>query len=392
MFSNFKTNFRNCIALIYGYSISEFVRLLGLLLRTQSKILCISYYGKGFGCNPKYIAKELLDLDDTVKIYWAIKDGFCENQNENIKLIKYKSPMFYYHLATSKIWISNIRLPWYFAKKKDQFYIQTWHGAISLKRIEKDAESALTVNYLKHAKYDSKVANLFISNSKFNTDLYQNSFWYNGEILESGCPRNDILINNDKDVYEKVKYDKLKIDKNKKILLYAPTFRHNHSISVYDLDFKSCIKALESKYDSEFVLLLRLHPNVSYLSKDFTKDFSGIDVTSYDDMQELLLVSDVLITDYSSSMFDFSITTKPVFIYASDVEEYKSDRDFYFELERLPFPLATTNEKLLVNILEFDFDSYKSKLEKFHSQIGLNETGKASSIVAKRIIREIGSV
>ena len=374
----------------YRLFVEILIRLLGFF-PLKNKVMCISYYGKGVGCNPKYIVTEVSKRQDNIKIYWAVSKMIWAN-DEKINFTKYGSILFYYHLATSKVWISNVRIPYYWYKKDTQYYIQTWHGSIPLKKIENDAIHSLSEGYLKDAKYDSKVANLFVSNSDFNTRLYRESFWYNGEIVECGCPRNDILLRNDKCFLKRIKHNILNNECNKKVVLYAPTFRNTYDLSVYNVDFERCIYALEQKYNCEFVLLLRLHPNVSHLSKTFTKNIHCVDVTFYEDMQELLLISDVLITDYSSSMFDFAIMEKPVFLYASDIEEYEVERNFYFELKKLPFPVAENNDELENNIFKFSVDKYNSDLRKFYNKLNVYESGHAGEVLADKIINILNNI
>lgn len=386
----FEKIYDNLVYLTYGHIIKLIIRIFNVFPMKQ-RVMCVSFQGSGFGGNIKYIINELFKIDeDDIEVCWAVNNR--HESYKNIKFIKHRTLAFYYYLATSKVWICDTRIPWYWYKSTKQFYIQTWHGGIALKKIEKDAESVLTTKYLKSAFHDSKMANLFISNSRFNTLLYRNAFWYDGEILECGYPRNDILVANHIEEANDIKYLKFGICTQQKIVLYAPTFRVGKNIDVYDIDLQRCLVALKEKYNDDFQLLVRFHPNISKMSKDFVRKFKCIDVTFYEDMQELLLIADVLITDYSSTMFEFALMQKPVFLYANDEDDYKADRGYYFELDSLPFSVSRTNDELYKNIISFDEVRYKENLKEFMKELGINETGKASSIVAKRIIREIGIV
>lgn len=272
----------------------------------------------------------------------------------------------------------------YIRKRKSQYYIQTWHGAIALKQIEKDAEDVLDKYYVESAKNDSRMADLLISNSKFCTNLYRNSFWYDGSILECGSPRNDILINDTE--YFKLKIcEYYKLDKNINIAMYAPTFRRNNNLDVYNLDYEKCISALKNKFGGEWVIIVRLHPSISEKAKNIKYTNNIINGSIYDDMQQLLAATDILITDYSSSMFDFMITKKPIILYATDMEEYKKDRNFYFNIEELPFKVASNNQEMENGICEFDNKVYINKLNQFISRLDINENGVASYKVVEVI-------
>ena len=151
------------------------------------------------------------------------------------------------------------------------------------------------------------------------------------------------------------------------------------------------MKELNEKYNKEWIVLLRLHPNIAHKSKELCEKASNniIDVSNYGDMYELMLISDILITDYSSVMFEFSFASKPVFLYANDLDEYIKDRGFYFDYNDLPYTIANNNEELINNITNFDNDIYQIKLKEFFDKIGLKETGKASKEVVNVIEKEI---
>lgn len=346
----------------------------------DNKIVICNYYGRGFSDNAKYITKEIINRKLDYDIVWLTKEINSEFPDK-IRLIKYKSFRAIYELATAKMWIDNSRKNYFTLKRKKQLYIQTWHGGIALKKIEKDAEDALLNSYVKFAKKDSKNADLFISNSRFNTNMYKRAFWYDGQILESGVPRNDLLFNNVNKTKDKVKLF-FNLDSNKKIVMYAPTFRKDNNLEVYKFDYEKCIEEFNKKFSEEYVMLIRLHPNV--FSKSTQLDFNSKNVFNasfYPDMQELLVATDILITDYSSSMFDFMLTRKPCFIYASDIKEYSDDRGFYFELDKLPFVISTSTDEMLKNIERFNSEVYFKELDSFLKEQGCVDNGTASKQV-----------
>ena len=176
-----------------------------------------------------------------------------------------------------------------------------------------------------------------------------------------------------------------KLDKNINIAMYAPTFRRNNNLDVYNLDYEKCISALKNKFGGEWVIIVRLHPSISEKAKNIKYTNNIINGSIYDDMQQLLAATDILITDYSSSMFDFMITKKPIILYATDMEEYKKDRNFYFNIEELPFKVASNNQEMENGICEFDNKVYINKLNQFISRLDINENGVASYKVVEVI-------
>lgn len=361
----------------------------------KNKIVVTSYFGQGYGDNAKYIIEELLKNEEELDIVWLVN-----NLNavfpKGVRAVRFMSPESVYEMVTAGIWINNSRQLAFVKKRKGQFYIQTWHAGIAFKRVEKDVESALPPRYVDAAKEDSKMADLFLSDSKWTTNLYRRSFWYDGKIAEFGLPRQDVLFRSDEEIMKRIRKS-IGIKDNAQILLYAPTFRKNNlgnesydSMKVYDLGWENVLKELQDKYGGEWIGLIRLHPNIANLKNKLILPDAVLDVTAYPDMQELLMVSDCLITDYSSCVFDFGMTGKKAFLYALDMEEYQKDRDLYFKLEELPFSLAQSPEELSNNIRNFDQAEYRNKLNAFfNDECGVYEGGHASESTAKIILKRI---
>jgi CDP-glycerol glycerophosphotransferase len=289
-------------------------------------------------------------------------------------------------MATARVWVDNIRKP-FFIKKKGQYYLQTWHGGLGLKKVEKDALDKLDKKYTKWAKRDAKKTDLMLSSSKTLSYIFRNSFWYQeGDILEKGLPRNDLLLNFKKDKPNQIK-NRLGINHNSKVLLYTPTFRDDGSTKAYDINFSMLTNALKKRFGGNWIVLLRLHPNIQNTNLNILASYIK-NVSSYNDIQELYLITDFLITDYSSTIFDFTLTEKPSLLYASDIEEYAKLRDYYFDFNELPFILCETNCELENAILNFDTQKHKNNIKEFNSVHGLCESGKASSYAARWIIEK----
>ena len=353
----------------------------------KTKIVISNYYGRGLGDNAKYIAEELLQRNQDIKIIWLVK-----NEEESRSLpagaesCLFGSPESVYHLMTSKVWIDNCRKFFIMLKRKEQLYIQTWHGGGAQKRCELDAIDKLGDNYKKMAVRDSQNIDLMISESRFMTDLYHRSFWYDGPVYECGYPRYDILLKKDENLVSKV-YKYFDIDRDKELVLYAPTFRADFSFKAYDIDFERLLTNLKQRFGKEYVILVHLHPNVANIEGGI--DYDGttvINSTFYPDTQELIAASSMLIGDYSSINYDFSLKRLPVFRYVSDLEEYRNDRDLYFPFDEYPYPYAENNDELESLILNFDNDEYLEKLNAFFDKLGAVTEPNASRKVADLII------
>lgn len=359
----------------------------------NNKVVFINYHGKGYGDNLKYIANELLE-DPSLELVWIVRKDLDISKMDlpkQIKIAYYNSLSGIFEMSTAKVWIANCRKMFCSFKKKSQYYIQTWHAGLALKKVEGDALDKLDWRYRLYAKRDTRYADLMISNSKICTEMYRRAFWYDGEILECGSPRNDILVNNNQDIRRKVR-KKIGISETTAIVLYAPTFRNLSDDDPYLHNFEDVKKAFETyinqnqseSYDN-VAIFLRLHPNMTDMTGKFQLDSNVVDVSLYADLQELLVACDYLISDYSSTSIEFSMQYKPVFLYMIDYKEYQKERGLFFQVEDLPYIITYSYEDLLNSIQTFDKNKYIDNLRKFFEKVNLKETGNASSTVADRI-------
>lgn len=376
---------KELIKYIYG----SFFFFLFRFFPLQEKVVFSSYWGKKYDGNPKYISDELIKINGNIKQVWLNNSGKKFDMNPKIKDVKWGSIRMIYEMSTAKVWVDNHTKPCWIKKRKNQLYIETWHGGLGMKKVEFDMDENLSKEASKQIMHNSKIADLFISNSDFLTKIYRRAFCYKGPILECGFPRNDIFFDSKEKFYEiqKKVFKAFAIGEDKKIVLYAPTFREDENLNVYNIDFERLIKALKIKFKKDFIVLMRLHPRIKHLSKNIVGlNENVINASDYYDMQELIIASDIFITDYSSGIFDFALMYKPGFLYANDIEEYKKERGLYFELDSLPFPLAINNDQLEKNILEFNYSKYKIELKKYFDSMGLKEYGKAKEKIVSIII------
>ena len=362
----------------------------------KKKIFFSGFNGKRYFCNPKYIFIDLYKKNPQLKYVWCLNRKSSEFSGyKDITIVKRKTFLWFFHILTTKVIIVNTHLDSFLPFRKDQIIINTWHGGGAYKKIgfaeysENAKKNWRNTNLRIMFNLSSQNTTYFISSGKVFSDIINNSLniAYD-KFLPIGMPRNDIFFKNNDNLVNLLK-NNLNIPVNFGIVLYAPTFRGTHSYSktktVIELDINRLKIALKEKYKKEFVCFFRGHP--SFLD-DFYCD-GAINVSSYNDMQELLLIADVLISDYSSSIWDFSLTFKPCFLFCTDLDTYLTrDRGFYTPIEQWPYPLAKTNDGLCNNIANFNQEEYNAKVKKHHEDLGSYEQGTATSQMTQ-LLQEI---
>jgi len=250
------------------------------------------------------------------------------------------------------------------------------------------------------SEHDSKLADYVISNSEWCTKLIPDQLIYTGRIIKTGSPRCDIFLTRREEVYRELR-KRYEIPQDARIALFAPTFRGgsqkgNRQVFVEEptLDFARMINVMEQKFGGTWFVFLRLHPQLAAQLEQFPLKnaiANMIDVSQADDMNELAAASDVLITDYSSSVFDVINMYMPVFIYADDLEEYVRERgQLMWDMYSLPFSVARHNNELVKNIASFDADEYKKRVDDFSKENEVLEDGRASERVVGVIERFMG--
>lgn len=355
----------------------------------QNKIVLNNMGGKGYGDSPKAIAEYILAHDYDFTLVWLVAQRAQADPEafpKTVKQVRMASPLAIYHLATARFWISNIRFPYSYRKRKNQIYFQLWHGGIGIKRVEKDVQDKLSANYIASAKADSRRTDYFVSGSRYTSTLFRNAFWYDGPILELGCPRNDLFFTDPAQYRTKV-HQAFDLDESTRIVLYAPTFRNDGSLSAYDLDLPAIQQAFAEKWQCPVCLLVRLHPNIAHLSSALSYTATIRNASVYPDMTELLIACDALISDYSSSMFDSLFLKTPVFMYANDLDAFLADRGSYFDLKSLPFHAASNQQALLTQIRDFDFERYQREAARLKAGLGIFDDGHATQRLVETLVK-----
>ena len=377
--------------------LSLLFRILWIFPIKKNKIVFSSYEGDGgFCCNPRYIAEELHRRNLDFDMVWLLHDTSKEFP-DYIRKVKDTPLNTAFQLATARIWIDNYRKPFGTLKRKDQLYIQTWHATIGFKAVGLYRGDAFPEIARLVSEWDSGLSDYFLSNSQYCDDVYPKKLLYSGPTLRVGSPRVDPLINN-KDELHKIIREKLGIDKDCKLLLFAPTFRGGTQkgekqviAETPQIDFDRLIAALSEKYNCEWKVLLRLHPQLSAkLDKMplLSEDDRLIDVSQMPDISEIMGGCDMVITDYSSCAFDAAFAGIPVLLYADDVQEYIKNRgQFMWKREELPFDIAEDNDVLIQSVKAFDEQKYKEDVNAFMNRYDVIEDGQASKRLVDLILQ-----
>lgn len=399
--------FRNIIrkALYYYRFIHYKINTIGK--KVNDKVIIFGCYGgTAYSCSPKAIYETMIK-EEKFKDYtfvWSFKDvdKYKELQNnKNTILVKIGSKKYQKYMATAKYWIFNYKIAEHIYPKKNQIFVQCWHGT-PLKRLGYDLihfDNALNTikGIKKRYKIEANKFTYFISPSKFATEKFITAWnlkkiGKEDIIIEQGYPRNDFLYNNTKQDQENVK-EKLGIQNtNKKIILYAPTYRgDSHESGVgYVYQEKVNFEKLQKELGKDYIILFKAH---YFIAKTFNfekyKDFV-YDVSNIDDINDLYIISDILITDYSSVFFDYANLKKPIIFYMYDLEHYRDESNgFYIDLQELPGKITKTEEKLIEEIKRINKQfTYDEKYKKFNEKYNYLDDGQASKRVIEKVFTE----
>lgn len=377
----------------------------------RNRIIFNSHKGRQYVCNPRYVYEFLAQkYGDKLEYIWCLNTKVDELQcNPSVRIVKYNSLRYFYYQMTSKVIIANLPSPCYVPRRKEQFMIDTWHGGGAYKRIGtsmpkqtslsnitkrgiKTTESSDNTKWESYkAYYNALDTNVFLSSSKrFSEVMFESQMIPREAYMETGMPRNDIFFHNYKNIGEKAK-KRLEISSEKKVILFAPTYRGNVQNQQYDmvLDIQKCLNAAKERWGGEWVFVYRMHIFSSSLAKENLPEYA-VNASLYDEMQELLCMADVFITDYSSSQWDYALTRKPGFLFTPDLEYYlHEDRGFYTPIDEWAFPYAKTNEELVGLIKEYDERKHLEKVQRHLDAFGSCDDGHATERVCEVIEKHL---
>lgn len=353
------------------------LRVMAIFPVKWNRVVFMSYDGAQYSCNPKYISEEMARSQAHLEGIWVLIKPRTEAAYKSVKPM---SLAYFYYLATAKIIVTNQRLPSFYHKRKQQRYIQTWHSSLRLKKIEKDAFDFLPQSYRQKALRDSSMCDLLLSGCRTSTDIMNQAFWYDGRISEAGTPRNDVLVNEwRRKITGKQVKNKLGLSEDEQLAVIAPTFRQHGQPSLPNAEHLK--RVLHQSFGGKWQTLIRLHPHIR------ASETAGYRRTDeIEDMQELLAAASIVITDYSSLMFDFMLTAKPLLLYTPDLDTYsQAERGFYFTFQELPFPIIRDESQLVEVLSNWSQSAYEKKRQAFLEKHVFFETGNASETIAGEI-------
>lgn len=356
----------------------------GKLAIQKGVVLFDSFNGKVIGDNPLDIFLELQKVRPDLKFYWTIGAG--TKAPAGATGVRFESKQWLDLLASAEYIVANTSLPWYFRKVKGQTYLQTWHGT-PLKRLVHDIPpGSLTKSYLDTMDREAAAWDYLISPSPFCSEVLPRAFGYIGEVLEAGYPRNDRLKTHTAADRKRIRESLGVTDSKTVLILYAPTWRDYQRTATGNWDLVSYLEPY-IKLPEGFQIMFRGHTNTHNVNSAKAAG-SSLDVTRYPDVTELYIAADVLITDFSSVMFDFSVTGKPIMFLAPDLERYRAERGFYFDFEaEAPGPILKTEAEVLETLgkLPETAKTFQSAYKHWQSKFNGLEDGKASERVVTAV-------
>lgn len=373
-----------------AYKLAYFHRYLKQPVK-ENVILFETFMAKNYSDSPKYIYEYIAQNHPEYECVWAINDG--AKIPYGAKTVKRFSFQYAYYLAVSKYLVFNVRPPLWYRKREEQVFLETWHGT-PLKRLVFDQEEVTSASpkYKQQFYRQRKDWDFLVSANPFSTKTFRSCFLYEGEMLEYGYPRNDILYWPNKDEIAQQLKEKLGIPKDKKTILYAPTWRddQHYGSGQYKFELALDLKLMKERLRDDYVVLLRTHHYISnHIDVSGLGDFV-INLSSYDDISEIYLISDICITDYSSVFFDYANLKRPILFYTYDFDKYKNQlRGFYIDMNtEVPGPLLYTSEQVVQAIEDIDeiTEEYKERYDQFYDRFCCYDDGHASEHVAEAML------
>lgn len=384
---------------------------------TPGLLIFESNLGRNYSGNPRAIYEEMLrrGWDKEMQICWLFTEPEKQSVPGRVTLLQRESLPTLMKMHRASIWVTDTRQPTYIVKNPNTYYMMTWHGT-PLKKLALDLYDYLEAKKLQTAEQeqseyselkknldkqrkqwlrDSGQWNCLLAQNETAAELFRGCFWYQGEILCAGYPRNDKLVQ-----YRDEQSVCLQGEQNggtekratevgaergtnqKRTILYAPTWREYESNGLCDsrfeppIDFDQLYEVLKAE-DTE--MIIKYHYYVKD-KPDFTK-YGGVIRDSGKDIAELYPICDMMITDYSSTMFDYAVLRRPMVFFAYDLERYEAENGFYFDYAKLvPGPIVRTQGELFAVLKkEYDFDTYKERQEAFYQRFAAEDDGDAAA-------------
>lgn len=353
------------------------------------------FFGKNYGDNPKGIYEYMIkDHKGEFRYIWSmgsVKKGRRDIPGKH-RTVKRQSIRYAYYVARCKYFVYNTKQPKWMKKRDGQIFLETWHGT-PLKKLAFDMEDNFSAapGYKKEIYGMTRGWDHLVSANKFSSEVFKRCFVFDGNMLEYGYPRNDILHRPDRDVLADEIKDRLGIPRDRKTILYAPTWRDDeyYAAGKYKFNLKLNLNMMREVLGDDYVVLLRTHYYIAdKIDVSGLGDFA-INLSKYPDIADIYLVSDICITDYSSVFFDYANLRRPMLFYTYDLDNYRDIlRGFYFDMEStVPGPLLFTTEQVIEAIEHIDevTKKYGKRYDEFYERFCGWEDGHASENIAKEV-------
>lgn len=362
----------------------------------KNLIMFESFSGKQYSCNPRALYEYMKEYHSGFTLCWS-------GDRRHIMLFKEKklpyakrfSPKWIWMMARARYWVLNARMPTWLPKPANTKILQTWHGT-PLKLLATDMHEVhmpgtTTAVYKKNFVRETNRWDTLISPNAYSTEIFRRAFQFDGEIIESGYPRNDYLYthNTQSEIEALKKQSNIPIDK--KVILYAPTWRDDQFFGKgrYKFDLDLDLRLMRENLGDEYIVLLRMHYLVAENFDLTPYEGFAFDLSDYEDIRGLYLMSDLLITDYSSVFFDYANLRRPIIFYTYDLDRYRDKlRGFYFDIEtNAPGPIVKTTDEVLTAIREFEEKDFAlpETFEDFYRRFCYLESGTSSQEVVERV-------
>lgn len=359
----------------------------------KNKIIFESFNGKQISCNPYYIYNYLKKTSPNLNLIWSInsKNVFSQYIPTNIKYTKRYSLSYFYHILTCNIFISNNQIPYYIPFRKKQTTINTWHGGGAYKQVGIRKKRLTNIQYKTIYKI-AQSTTYFISSSNIFTDIMSESTCIDkARFLAFGMPRNDVFFNKQLiSQYTQNIHRAFNISNDSFIILYAPTFRNNNLNPSFnfELDVARITESVQKRFSpSNVIFLFRGHHTFTKQTVQINQRI--INVSDYPFMQELLCSANMLISDYSSCIWDYSFLYRPCILFTPDLKQYQDETDFYYPIRSWGFPIAETNEELCSVIESFQEKPFRKNMEMHHLTLQSYEQGNATILLTQLITQQI---
>lgn len=359
----------------------------------KNRILIYSLKQNGFSGNLKYLYQELQkNYTEFFEILWIVKNSdVCKHfEKSGIPVTNVHSWKHFLYRHRAGIVITDDEFYAPCINRKKQLLINVWHGGINYKKI--GFSGIRFANQLQ--KYIYHLSNpqpdIFISGSQSFLETSAKAFDFDKKIFfECGLPRNVVFFKDYSHLYKKVRTT-LNLPETSKLVLYAPTFRKGLEAPATQFNWAAITNTLKERFGGDWIILIRQH----YFVKGKTAESENIiDVSEYEDMQELLCACDCLVSDYSSCMWDYSFTGRPCFVLGEDLDEYyEHDRSFSIPLEKWPYSICRNEQELCDRISTFDSDAYIEKVKCHHLEMGSYENENASQLLIKKMIEKLEEI